>query len=108
MALETRTLDDWLDRHADAASLKPVGVALRAFRQTVPPLAWAVIDTLELVREALRIRPDLPVALASGYITAEIEQSALAEGVKALIHKPNDVEELCATVQRLILDNTAA
>lgn len=60
---------------------------------------------VDLVREALRIRPDLPVALASGYITAEIEQSAIAEGVKALIHKPNDVEELCATVQRLILDN---
>lgn len=63
---------------------------------------------VDLVREALRVRPDLPVALASGYITAEIEQSAIAEGVKALIHKPNDVEELCATVQRLILDNTAA
>ncbi|MCX7279441.1 MAG: ATP-binding protein [Burkholderiales bacterium] len=62
---------------------------------------------VDLVREALRIRPDLPVALASGYITAEIEQSAIAEGVKALIHKPNDVEELCATVQRLILDNAA-
>ena len=63
---------------------------------------------VDLVREAQRIRPDLPVALASGYITAEIEQSAIAEGAKALIHKPNDVEELCATVQRLILDNTAA
>jgi two-component system cell cycle sensor histidine kinase/response regulator CckA len=63
---------------------------------------------VDLVREAQRIRPDLPVALASGYITAEIEQSAIAEGVKALIHKPNDVEELCATVQRLILDNPAA
>ncbi|WP_394789581.1 ATP-binding protein [Rhodoferax sp.] len=60
---------------------------------------------VDLVREAQRIRPELPVALASGYITAEIEQSAIQEGVKALIHKPNDVEELCATVQRLILDN---
>ena len=50
MALETRTLDDWLDRHADAAPLKPVDVALRAFRKPVPPLAWAVLDTLEMVR----------------------------------------------------------
>jgi hypothetical protein len=48
------------------------------------------------------IRPDLPVALASGYVTAEIEQAAMAEGARALIHKPNDVEELCATVHRLI------
>ena len=57
---------------------------------------------VDLVREARLIRPDLPVALASGYVTAEIEQAALAEGAQALIHKPNDVEELCATVQRLV------
>lgn len=56
---------------------------------------------LELVRDALAIRPDLPVALASGYITTEIEQAALAEGARALIHKPDDVEKLCATVDRL-------
>ncbi|MFY3383134.1 PAS domain-containing hybrid sensor histidine kinase/response regulator [Paracidovorax sp. MALMAid1276] len=57
---------------------------------------------VDLVREARLIRPDLPVALASGYVTAEIEQAALAEGARALIHKPNDVQELCATVQRLV------
>jgi len=62
---------------------------------------------VDLVREARLIRPDLPVALASGYVTAEIEQEALAEGARALIHKPNDVEELCATVQRLIAGNAA-
>ncbi|WP_311221025.1 MULTISPECIES: ATP-binding protein [unclassified Acidovorax] len=56
---------------------------------------------VDLVREAKRIRPALPVALASGYVTADIERAALAEGANALIHKPNDVEELCATVQRL-------
>ena len=63
---------------------------------------------VDLVREARLIRPDLPVALASGYVTAEIEQAALAEGARALIHKPNDVEELCATVQRLIASNDPA
>ena len=62
---------------------------------------------VDLVREARLIRPDLPVALASGYVTAEIEQEALAEGARALIHKPNDVEELCATVQRLISGSAA-
>ena len=56
---------------------------------------------LDLVRAARTIRSDLPVALASGYVTAEIEQAALAEGARALIHKPDDVEELCATVDRL-------
>ena len=57
---------------------------------------------VDLLREARAVRPDLPVALASGYVTTEIEQSAFAEGVGALIHKPNDVEELCDIVQRLV------
>ncbi len=57
---------------------------------------------VDLVREARTIRADLPVALASGYITPEIEQAALAEGARALIHKPNDAAELCATVARLV------
>ena len=57
---------------------------------------------LDLLREAKAIRPDLPVALASGYVTPELECRAIAEGADALIYKPNDVNELCETVERLI------
>ncbi|MEG0539548.1 MAG: ATP-binding protein [Comamonas sp.] len=57
---------------------------------------------VDLVRDSKSIRPDLPVALASGYITAEIEAQAIAAGAMALIYKPNDVDELCETVDRLI------
>jgi PAS domain S-box-containing protein len=62
---------------------------------------------LELLREARLIRPELPVALASGYVTPEIEQRALAEGARALIHKPNDVDEMCETLQRLLQSSDA-
>ena len=65
------------------------------------------LDNL-LERDFLADAPKLPVALASGYVTAEIEQAALAEGAQALIHTPNDVEELCATVQRLIVGHDPA
>ena len=83
--------------------------ALEALRER--PLAFDLLVSdynmpgfsgLELLREARQIRPSLPVALASGFVTSDIEQSALAEGARALIHKPNDVEELCETVQRLL------
>jgi PAS domain S-box-containing protein len=57
---------------------------------------------VDLLREVMLLRPRLPVALASGYVTTEIETAALAAGARALIHKPNDVDELCATVQRLL------
>jgi nitrogen-specific signal transduction histidine kinase/CheY-like chemotaxis protein len=57
---------------------------------------------IELLRAAKQIRPSLAVALASGYVTPEIEQEALNAGANALVYKPNDVNELCETVQRLI------
>ena len=63
---------------------------------------------VDLLRDAAAIRPDLPVALASGYVTPEIEQAAHAAGARALIHKPNDVEEMCETVQRLLRGESAA
>jgi nitrogen-specific signal transduction histidine kinase/ActR/RegA family two-component response regulator len=60
---------------------------------------------VDLLREVQILRPDLPVALASGYVTQEIERDAIAAGARALIHKPNDVDELCATVQKLLTES---
>ena len=62
---------------------------------------------IDLLRQVKLIRADLPVALASGYVTPELEQSAMREGASALIYKPNDVNEFCETVQRLIVDSDA-
>ena len=92
------------DPHAATAALRadPAAYDLVVTDYNMP--GYCGVD---LVREARMIRPDLPVALASGYITAEIEQSAIAEGARALIHKPNDVAELCATVQRLAQGGSA-
>jgi PAS domain S-box-containing protein len=51
---------------------------------------------------ALRdIRADLPVVLASGYITEELRQKAPAAGVRELIYKPNTADDLCEAVARL-------
>jgi CheY-like chemotaxis protein len=63
---------------------------------------------VDLLRAAKALRPNLPVALASGYVTPEIEKSAFEAGASALVYKPNDVNELCETVQRLILGANAA
>ena len=45
-----------------------------------------------------RVRHIAPVVCMPG----ENEMAALAAGARALIHKPNDVQELCDTVDRLI------
>jgi CheY-like chemotaxis protein len=51
------------------------------------------------VAQALKeIRADLPVVLASGYITEELRAKAPAAGIRELIHKPNTVDDLCEAV----------
>jgi len=57
---------------------------------------------VDLLRAVHAVRPDLPTALASGYVTPEIECDALAAGARALIHKPNDADELCRVVAALL------
>jgi PAS domain S-box-containing protein len=46
------------------------------------------------------IRSDLPVVLASGYITEDLRAKAPAAGVRELIYKPNTVDDLCEAVAR--------
>ena len=96
------------------SSFASARLALDALREE--PLSFDLVVTdhnmpgmsgIELLHEARAIRADLPVALASGYVTHEIEQSALAAGARALIYKPNDVGELVDTVQRLLQECAA-
>jgi CheY-like chemotaxis protein len=56
---------------------------------------------LQVAQALKEIRADLPVALASGYITEELRQKAPAAGISELIYKPNTADELCEAVARL-------
>ena len=56
---------------------------------------------LDVARALKKIRPDLPVAMASGYLTDQLRLEAPAAGVSELIYKPNTVEDLCDAIARL-------
>jgi PAS domain S-box-containing protein len=56
---------------------------------------------LDVARALHEIHPELPVAVASGYITDALREEAPAAGVKELVYKPNTVDELCEVVSRL-------
>jgi len=57
---------------------------------------------LDVARAVREIRPDLPVVMASGFITDELKVQALEAGVLDLVFKANGVEEFCDVVQRLV------
>jgi PAS domain S-box-containing protein len=85
--------------------------ALAAF--TADPSAFDLLVTdfnmpgasgLDVAREMRRLRPDMPVALASGFVTDELRAQALALGIRELIYKPQTIEELAAAVARALTE----
>ena len=103
--LATRTLE-WLGYRAtgftDAAD------AVQAFRANpgqfdvvVTDLNMPSISGLDVARELLIVRPDVPVLLCSGHVTEQMHAQALLAGIRHVLYKPNTMEELSATLRHL-------
>jgi DNA-binding NtrC family response regulator len=65
--------------------------------QTMPELSGT-----ELAAELLKIRPDLPIVLCTGYSRKVSEEEALAVGIKAFCMKPLDLQATVGTVRRVL------
>jgi len=61
------------------------------------------ISGLDVARAVRDAQPDLPVIVVSGYVTDALRAQAAAAGVRELISKPQEVEELRDVVQRLLV-----
>jgi signal transduction histidine kinase/ActR/RegA family two-component response regulator len=57
---------------------------------------------MDVLRDAQRLRPALRVALASGYVTPEMEEAARLAGAAGVIFKPSGIDELSAAISRLM------
>jgi len=88
----------YTDARAAVAAMRAAG---SQFDLAITDYNMPGMSGLEVVRALREIRPALPVALASGYITEELRAQALAAGVSELIYKPNTMDELCKAVARL-------
>lgn len=58
------------------------------------------ISGLQLAVEVLKVRPDVPVMLASGFITDDLQAEAMRLGVFEVLHKPVSVAQLGETLAR--------
>jgi FixJ family two-component response regulator len=56
----------------------------------------------KLAMELLKIRPDLPIILSTGYSINITAEKALKMGIKAFIHKPIVEAELAKIVRQLL------
>jgi PAS domain S-box-containing protein len=70
------------------------------FDLVITDLNMPGINGLEVARELLSIRPDLPIVITTGYVRADDVAAARALGVREMILKPDTIEELAAIVHR--------
>lgn len=87
-------------------ALNAVRAAPEAFDIVVSDLNMPGLSGLDVARELRRIRPDLPVVITSGYITEEVREEALQEGVRQVVYKPNTVDELCQAIHQILTAET--
>ncbi len=66
------------------------------------------LSGLELAAALLRLRPGLPIAISSGYLSDELRAGAQRLGIRHLMPKQNTFEELARLVQRVLADTVTA
>ncbi|MBI1775978.1 MAG: PAS-domain containing protein [Proteobacteria bacterium] len=76
----------------------PDTVDLVVTDQTMPVLTGTM-----LAAEVARVRPDLPVLLCTGYSGEHIDDQALPQGVRAVLHKPYKPHHLADCVKRMLI-----
>lgn len=100
----------WLQRHGyQVSTFTDPQDALRALEQPDLDVDLCISDFnmpglsgLNFARALKALRPQLPVAITSGYISEELRRDAPAAGVDELIYKPDTVEDLCQAIKRLL------
>ncbi|WP_332743738.1 hybrid sensor histidine kinase/response regulator [Hydrogenophaga sp.] len=81
----------------DAVRASPTGFQLLLTDFNMPGMSG-----LEVAKAVLEINPQLPVAVASGYITDELQAESRAAGVREVVFKTDAVEAFCEVVARLV------
>jgi DNA-binding NtrC family response regulator len=73
-----------------------------AFALVVTDLSMPEMSGLDLAAELQRIRPGTPVVLTTGYLRAGDEAVAQSAGIREIIHKPQNLDQLVPTIVRLL------
>lgn len=71
------------------------------FDVVVTDLSMPQMSGFEFAQELLAIRPDTPIVMTSGFVRPEDQDKALRMGLRDLILKPDTVEQLGQTIERI-------
>ncbi|MGH8175883.1 MAG: ATP-binding protein [Steroidobacter sp.] len=86
-----------------ARALEAVRSAPQSFDLVITDLNMPGMSGLDVSRELLSIRRDLPVVITTGYVRAADAAAARELGVRDMILKPDTIDELAAIVQKFLI-----
>ncbi len=89
----------YTDQHEALAALRADPAA---FDLVVTDYNMPGLSGLDVARAVRAIRPDLPVAVASGFVDEALVGQAAEAGVREVLFKATSVDEYCTAVQRLL------
>jgi PAS domain S-box-containing protein len=89
--------------HTDARrALEEFRAHPQIFHAVVTDMAMPGMSGLEFARELLAIRPDVPIVMTSGYVRPEDQQKALRMGLREVLLKPYNSDQLARTIDRVL------
>jgi PAS domain S-box-containing protein len=92
-----------VEGHADAAQAFAAFEAdPSAFDALISDFNMPGVSGLEFAAKALRLRPEMPVALTSGLVTDDLLAQAHALGIREVIYKPHSLADLGAAMHRML------
>jgi len=65
------------------------------------------LSGLDIAEALVRLRPDLPVVITSGFVSEEMKAAALRVGVRSVLQKEYTLERLPDIVRRLLAESRA-
>jgi len=72
------------------------------FDLVITDMAMPKMTGVELSKECMRIRPDIPIILCTGFSEAVTEEEAKAMGMKAFVMKPIFKDKLALTITQVL------
>jgi CheY-like chemotaxis protein len=72
------------------------------FDAVVTDLSMPEISGFEVARAVLALRPAIPVVVTTGYVGPREEEQAAEAGARAVVLKPDSVDELAVSLDRVI------
>jgi len=74
----------------------------------VTDLAMPRMSGFDLAEAVLKVRPDIPVVLMTGYASADDQSRAHRIGIRAVVVKPDSVDELTRVLDQVLRDEVLA